>query len=253
MARDLPWAFGDDGILPLAERAEALGATRVSLLANPLWTVGSPLAIETFYAGFLLSLVAVVLGLGGRWSLLVAWAGLVSLMNRNGIWSDGSDVVMRVFGAYLLLAPVAATWAVGRRSAGPPVAGWPLRLFQLQVVLLYVRTGLAKAFDARWQDGTAVHHALSTSYFWRFPMRDLLAQPWFHTGTVVATYATLAFEIGFPLVLVPRLRRPMLLAGIALHLGIALFCNLGGFSEAILWTYLAFVVFPPRPEPPPSA
>lgn len=251
MWKDLGWALADPGVYPLSARAVDYGPERISVLANPWWSLGTLGEVQAFFAVFLATCVAVVVGLGGRLSFGLAWLGVVSMMNRTAVWTDGSDVVLKVFGFYLLFMPLTRVWSVDaawRRGAPAAVAGWPLRLFQLQVCILYVRTGIVKAIDQRWQEGEAVYHALSTSYLWRFDLRGLLANPLFQGWTVVATYATLVFEIGFPLVLFARLRRPVLLAGLALHLGIASMMSLGGFSEAILWTYLAFVVFTPRPE-----
>lgn len=245
---DLDALLGDPGVYPLAARDADYGPERLSVLANPLWEIGSPLGVRVFFAVLLLAFAATAVGLRSRIAQAVAWVGVVSMLNRTAVWTDGSDVVLKVFGFYLLFMPLGRTWSLDARAPDPrPVPGWPLRLFQLQVCVLYVKTGIVKAIDGRWQDGVAIYHALSTSYFWRFRMEPFLADPVFQGFTVVADYATLAFEIGFPLVLFRSLRRPMLIAGLCLHLGIAAFMNLGGFSEAILWTYLAFVAFSPRP------
>lgn len=245
---EVPALLGDGGVYPLAQRDADYGPERVSVYATPWWSIGGDAAVQAVYAGMLLAFAGCVFGVASRVSLAVAWLGVVSMLNRNAVWTDGSDVLLRVFGFYLLLAPVGRAWSVDARlrPASGPVPGWPLRLFQLQVCILYVRTGVVKALDGRWQDGVAVWHALHTSYFWRFPMEGFLASDLFQAWTVFATYATLVFEIGFPLVLVAALRRWVLGAGLALHLGIAAFMALGGFSEAILWTYLAFVVLPER-------
>ncbi len=243
---ELEALLGDPGIYPLAARAEDYGPERLSVLASPLWS-GSG-AVHLFFGLMLVAFLATALGFYSRIAQALAWVGVVSIANRTAVWTDGSDVVLKVFGFYLLFMPLGQRWSWDARKAvtADPVVGWPLRLFQLQVCILYVRTGIVKALDGRWQDGTAIYHALSTSYFWRFRMDELLAWPAFQAFSVFATYATLVFEIGFPLVLFRFARRPVLVTGLALHLGIAAFMNLGGFSEAILWTYLAFVAFPPR-------
>ncbi len=240
--------LGEPGVYPLAARAADYGPERLSVLANPLWQVGSPTGVRVFVVALLLAFAATAVGYRSRIAQAAAWVGVVSMLNRTAVWTDGSDVILKVFGFYLLFMPLGQRWSWDARSRPDPrpTPGWPLRLFQLQVCILYVRTGLVKALDGRWQDGSAIYHALSTSYFWRFRMETILAEPVFQAFTVVATYATLVFEIGFPLVLFRYARRPVLIAGLALHLGIAAFMDLGGFSEAILWTYLAFIVLPAR-------
>jgi hypothetical protein len=46
--------------------------------------------------------------------------------------------------------------------------------------------------------------------------------------------------------LAPRLRRPILLAGVLLHLGISMTLNIEDFTTSILMCYLAFVRLPEK-------
>jgi len=244
---DLSWALADSGVFPLAERASAYGPHRITLFANPWLQIGDLATIRLLFAGFLGVLVMVVLGVFSRFSVLVAWLFVVSMANRNAVWSDGSDVVLKVFGFYLLFMPTGRVWSVDaiRRGGQPnPASAWALRLFQLQVCILYVKTGLVKFFNSQWQAGDAVFQALSTEYFWRFRMEGVLSSTVVQWICEFMNWATLVFEIGFPLVFFSRFRRPFLLFGVVLHVGVVLQMNLGAFTEAILWTYLAFLLLP---------
>ncbi|MCP4809152.1 MAG: hypothetical protein GY913_12940 [Proteobacteria bacterium] len=118
-----------------------------------------------------------------------------------------------------------------------------LRLFQLNVALVYVATGALKALEAPWWDGTAVWRSLGSEHYWRFDLSGLLAHPWTFPLTKLATWATLAWELAFPLVFWKRLRPYMLLGGVALHAGIVVCLNIGPFSEVMIWSYLAFFTF----------
>ena len=191
---------------------------------------------------------------GGRLPMLGAWLGIVTLGERNPLLIDGSDGVLRVLGLWMLFLPLNAVWSLSRpdpNAATVEHTRWPLRMMQLQVCIIYVKTGLIKALYPSWQEGTAVFYAMASPKYWRFPMEEILANPAFQGFTVLATYATLVFELGFPLVFVPRLRRLWLTLGLGLHLGVFAFLSLGAFSEVILWSYLAFVVFPPSRRPSP--
>ena len=250
---ELEWMFAEGGTYPMEARDADMQGYRVSLYSLlDLTTLGE---VQALFGFTLLVFVLVTVGLGSRVVVPLAWLLVISMINRNAVWTDGSDAMMRVFGFYLMLMPTGRTWSLDaliRRRAGwkplPPPSTWALRLFQLQVCVLYVKTGVIKALDSRWQDGVAVFHALSNAAYWRFPMEEFLQSEAFHWWTVAATYGTLVFEILFPLVFLRRLRRWWLLAGVCLHMGIFVFLNIGGFSEAILWTYLAFLVFPERPR-----
>ena len=246
---DLSWALADSGVFPLVDRNAAYGPHRISLFANPWFQVGDLVTIQWLFAGFLGVLVLVVLGVFSRVTVLVAWLFIVSMANRAAVWTDGSDVVLKIFGFYLLFMPTGRVWSVDavRRGGVPlPASAWALRLFQLQVCILYVKTGLVKFFNSQWQAGDAVFQSISTEYFWRFRMEWLLSSSLFQWVCEVMTWATLAFEIGFPLVFFRRLRHPMLIFGVFLHVGVVLLMNLGAFTESILWTYLAFLLLPVR-------
>ena len=58
----------------------------------------------------------------------------------------------------------------------------------------------------------------------------------------LGSWATLVFEIGFPLAMLFRwLRTPWLLAGVGLHLGILVTIDVGWFSQATLCWYAVFL------------
>jgi len=227
--------LGDPGVLPLELRN--YGWHRPSLFA----LVEDPTALLVV---FVLAALLLSAGVFSRFSMLICWVFVVSVGHRNGMWTDGSDAVMRVFGAYMLLMPLGQVWSVDSlwRRGVDFVLGWPLRLFQLNLCLVYVKTGLVKAPNPTWADGTAVFYSLASPSYWRFPMEELLTSPVVHWVSTLMSYGTLVIELGFPLVLLRRCRRWVLLAGLGLHLGIFAFMRLGAFSEAILWAYLAFVV-----------
>lgn len=228
--------LGDPGVFPL--EARDYNWTRPSVFA--LGLDPTPLLLA-----FVASSAALVAGAFSRVAMLVSWVFVVSVAHRNGLWTDGSDTILRVFGLYMLFLPLGRTWSVDSlwRPGTSPISGWPLRLFQLNVCILYVKTGLIKAVHNNWQSGDAVFYALASPTYWRFPMDGLLRVEAFQHLTTAMTWGTLVFEIGFPLVFLSRLRRPWLLVGLGLHLGIFAFMDLGAFSECILWTYLAFLRF----------
>jgi hypothetical protein len=245
MLDELDWLLGDPGTFSVDSRLEHWSDARWNVYANPLWQVRDLAVIQGIFTLGLVSLVCVGLGLGTRVTFPLAWVLLLSAANRNPVWADGSDAMLRVFGFYMLFMPLGRAWSLDAlifKRERPRPSKWPLRLFQIQVAILYVKTGTIKILEERWREGEAVWHALSAQTYWRFDASWFFQQRWFEWFTNAATYGTLVFELGFPLMFFRRLRPAMLVAGLGLHIGIFIFLSLGGFSEAILWTYLAFWV-----------
>jgi hypothetical protein len=124
------------------------------------------------------------------------------------------------------------------------VPAWPQRVLQLQLCMVYLVTGLWKSTGRTWREGSAVGIVLQLGEFQRFPIPDFLMTP---AMSQAMTWGTLLFEFGFPvLVWVPRLRVPMLLAGIAFHAGLDWVLNVQLFQWVITSYYILFLH--PRPR-----
>ena len=115
-----------------------------------------------------------------------------------------------------------------------------MRFLQLEVAVGYALSAWAKARGGRWQDGTALGLALRIEDLQRFA-----APEWLFDQRLLLqglTWATLAFEASFIVLVWNRRLRPWVLGvGVAFHLGIDVLFDIGFFSYAILLTYLAFV------------
>lgn len=244
---ELEFLFTDAGMLSLEQRAESYGPERWSVLSG----ISELGGVQAVFIGMFVCWILTASGLGTRVVMPLAWIGLVSLYNRNAAYAAGSDSVLRVLGFYLLFLPTSRAWSLDRwiadrmgwamKREGPP--GVMLRLFQLNVCVVYVCTGVLKLLEDPWVDGTAVYKSLATEHYWRFNLTRVLAHPITKPLTVAMTWVTLAWELTFPLVFIKKLRPWVLLAGVGLHLGIVLCLNIGPFSEVMMWSYLAFLAF----------
>jgi hypothetical protein len=117
---------------------------------------------------------------------------------------------------------------------------WPLRVVQLQICAVYVGTVVAKAPGEFWLDGTAVSYALRMQDITRIPAFDFVTQNVYLINTL--TWATIGFEILFPILIwVNRARRPLLIGGLLLHASIHFVFMVGPFSIAMLTGYVAFL------------
>jgi hypothetical protein len=211
-----------------------------------LWFPQRP-AVAIFFAVFTVAALLLTIGLWTRFSALLVFLGLISIGHRNPLVLNGADVVLRVMGFYLVLAPAGAALsvdrlrAIARGEAGLKpdlVPAWTLRLMQLQISLIYASTVLLKLKGTIWPAGLAVYYTSRLEEFYRFPVPFLA-----HSMLLVnlATYWTLAVELGLAFaVWIPGLRTFALINGVLLHLGIEYSMNVPQFEYIMIVNLLLF-------------
>lgn len=144
------------------------------------------------------------------------------------IWTDCGEVWS-----------VDAWWRRRTDTAPRPASIWPLRLFRFQVALIYFASGFWKFQDVHWRDGSALHYVLSNTQFRRFPLEPSVGVDLMLT---LGTYATLLWELAFPLLILNRITRRLALGlGVLIHTGMWLTLELGPFSGVMIGSYLAFM------------
>jgi hypothetical protein len=205
-----------------------------------------------------LALAAAVLAAAGLWTrvaLPLAWAAALPLVAMTSSLGKvvHNDVLLLLSLVPLLPAPAGAAWSLdARRGSGrtsPGVAfGWPVRTAAVVVAGAYCFSGLAKLLHAGpgWVTGGNLRWVLYASsdqqpapnpYALFVADRPVLAH--------LLAAATLAVELGFPLVLWrPRLAWLFLPAAVALHTGIWLAMRLD--YSAMAATALVVLVDWPR-------
>jgi hypothetical protein len=234
--------------------------------------VTDPAWMTVIHVAFLAVLVLFTAGFCTRLTSVLAWLGFLAYVNRSGLTEYGVDTILAVALMYLMIGPsgaalsvdrLLARWRAARKAlAGgqppsplppaPPLvsANLALRLLQVHLCFIYLRSALSKFQGDSWWDGTALWTVVTDYEFapLRFEdyynfLRALARHRWLWeiVMTTGAVY-TLAVELCFPfLVWYPRLRWPLLIAALLLHLGIGLLMGLMTFSLAMLTLALAFV------------
>lgn len=222
------------------------GGELIRLLGGPTPTAVWGLFTVTVVAGF-----GLVVGLGGRFTALVAAQGLLALSALNGHARGSYDALLSNALWLLVLADGTATWSLdarlfhGRFFRDVKIPAWPRRVAILQLVLVYFSTGLHKV-SAYWTpagDFSALYYILQQPSWHRFDMRWLA-----HVFglTQLATAATWIFELASPLLIVAlaferkragwRFYRLSFVAfGVAMHTGIFLLMEVGPFT-VIIWS-----------------
>ncbi|MBO0697247.1 MAG: HTTM domain-containing protein, partial [Zavarzinella sp.] len=189
--------------------------------------------------------VALVLGYRPRITALVAWVVAVSFVQGNLYQHNGGDQLKLFLLLMLVFLPSDGCWAIrrhpaARRGAGPVlVQAWPLRLLMVQLALMYFMNGYYKAMGPQWVNGTVMTAVAANPTWARFspnhlPLPDEMLR--------ALTWATLAWELFFPLlVALPLTRRATLWIGVAFHLGTLIHLELGLFPLIALCYYVPLV------------
>jgi hypothetical protein len=235
--------YGPDGLVSL-EGTRHLEVGRGISLFSIL-----PQADETAIAVFALSCLAMLTmtaGLFTRASAAVVFLTLTSLHHRNPAILNGCDSLLRIMPLFLAMSSAGErlsvdAWLRRRRGVAPRdlVSPWAHRMMQLQLSILYVTTVLLKFRGQAWIDGTALYYIVRLPEFARFPVPYLPEHLW---ALKAATWGTLVVESALGvLVWVKELRRPVLCAGVLLHLGIEYSMNVPIMQWANLGAFTLFL------------
>jgi hypothetical protein len=198
-----------------------------------------------------MSALLLVLGIWPRPAAAVAWFLSGSIHSLNPFVFNGGDGVRSILLLYLMFCPSAAVWSVrsvvplplrerGRGEGPPPVwvPAWPVRLIFVQMLLIYLMTGLAK-LGPQWRAGDTLYYVTGSVSWMRWSQADL---PVPYQLTQWLTWLTVAWEVAFPiLVCWPRTRYFMLATGVLFHLGTGLALKLGPFPFYMCCLYLPVV------------
>ncbi len=229
----------------------------------------NPSTLWALIAVTLFAAVLLVLGLGGRVTTLLALLGYQAVYSINLDTLGGYDWLLTNALWLLFLARSTATLSLdcrlrtGRWTSPALIPAWPRYLAIYQIVLVYWSTGMHKVSGA-WTPSEgfcALYYILQEPTWQRFDMRWLA---WVYPLTQVATAVTWLWEITSPLLLLALwyrrtaerpgrlrafsnrlpLRGLWVATGLAVHLGILVFMNVGPFSLVSLSYYLC--LFTPR-------
>ncbi len=242
---DVPVWYGEEGVLPAASASGMLDAPRFSLLT---WFPQSDLAVYAVFGCAFVAAGALLVGFWTRWASIAVWACMVTLHHRDVYLLNSGDHLLRTLSFLLMFAPAGAAFSLDRRrrirrgieSRGVPmIVPWAQRMLQLQLCILYFDSVLWKLTGSHWLDGTAAYYVSHLDEFRRFPVPAVFTTLWFSR---FATWFALATEASMAtLVWVRPLRRYVLCAGIALHLGLDYSMNIPMFQWIVLASFCLFL------------
>lgn len=190
-----------------------------------------------------------LLGWRTRTMGVMVWFGALCFLNRNPNLKNGGDDVLQLALFLLMISPCGTALSLDRvrmrkrcpeaLPTPPMIAPWAVRLFQMQLCVLYLATGVAKLRGHMWWHGTTLHYVLNDVTMTRWSFAQLPLPIWI---TAALSYASVWWEALFtPLVLWKPTRRWALLFGVLFHLGIYLMIEVGWFSFYTLTMYVVWI------------
>lgn len=194
------------------------------------------------------SIAAAAMALGWRTrattvATLALWGWLYAI---DQIGEKALHSIALVALAMLALSDAGATRSLDARRDGERATVWatPLRLLQLQFAQVYFFAGVVKLRAPGWLQGAVLARSMSSRWATDLGLWAARAVPDAVWSSLA--HATVAYELVAPFLLfVPRARRWVIAAGLALHLGIDATLCVGWLG----WHFmLALVTLYPAPE-----
>lgn len=251
-APDLRLWFSEAGLLPLAAAREIVNEHAPTVLG---W-VDAAWWPPACYGVLVAAAVLLTVGWHTRIQAIIVLIGLTSFQNRNYAIVDAEDTVFRMFAFYLALCPAGWAFSLDARrrkrrgiACDPPIP-WGLRLFQIQISVIYLSSALAKSMGEEWRSGTALYYVsrLDDS-FGKFPVPAFPFEIlWI---TKLLTWSVLILEWGLPVLLwLKQTRRAAIVVAIVFHLSIEYSMNLFLFHWLMILGILSFAEFDELRWPP---
>jgi hypothetical protein len=229
--------------------------------ASVLTLSDSPVYFEVCYAVALVTCALFLLGWRTRAMSVLFAVMVVSFHARALFMADGGDNLMVLMAIYLVFTACGRRWSLDARrirlqasargTTGPRGDGLRHHLgdarailttvlhncgmfvIAAQVCILYGCAGLYKVQGFKWADGTALHYVLNIDLFRPWPELSQMIDG-HHVLLAVVGYMTVLVQVAFPFVLFGRLKYPVLILLLGMHVNIAVLMGLPIFSGAMI-------------------
>ena len=233
-----PQIWGPDAFLIHYYPADSLAMKVLDVLSHP--------AVNRFYwcflAGQLACCFAGLAGWGRRWSDLLLYFLTANMYFNVALIQNGGTNLMMVILFYMMFMNEQADR--GRhpalRTLDVTATNFALLTAQIQVCVLYFVSTVYKVSGTHWLDGSAIYYVFNIDdYSTPWIQRHIANCDWL---TVPATYATLGFQVLFPVtVWLKRLKPVTLAVGILFHLMVVLMIGFTVFGLIMIIMYLLFL------------
>lgn len=215
--------YGPTGLVSAATMTQWWGSAPQF---NMLWFLPNGTdTVDHLLTALLIVGIFLTVGLISRISALSVFIILLTLDSRNHFVFHPAFALLRVMALYLSMSHCGDEFSIDniirrKRKGNNQViesSPWAQRLMQLQIIAVYWGALSYQLNGSAWLDGSAVYYATHLTEFQRFPIPicDNL------TACQVIGIGTMLIELSLcTLIWVKEVRYWVLLAGLALHMGI---------------------------------
>lgn len=246
---DLVYWFGDGGVLSRETVAHLTGADQGwGFRASFLNLTTSPTVLWVFHGLSILVAILFTVGLLSRVMNVLTLLVVLSYIHRGPILTGPFEPILCFLLLYLCLAPTGRRlsfdgrfgWSRGASDAPSVSARVATRLIQVHLVAMYGLIVTNQLAGEAWWNGEAVWWLAARSESRLADLTGLLAPSLFLINAL--THAIVLIEIGFIVLVWPRLTRPYALAASCLlWLLIGVTSGLVSFAAAMLVGNAAFL------------
>lgn len=175
-----------------------------------------------------------------RFASLLVYLGTVILFNRTYTYLTGGNYLLHVLLFYLIWIDENGGYSGWKGALSNIVSNFGLWACRIQVVIVYLFTGLYKMSGESWPAGEAVYIITHVDEF---------TLPWFehsiaeiHWLMVIANYSALIYFFSFPFLVWSKKYKLYLLSfGVIFHLTLAFLIGVFDFSLVMIVSYAAFL------------
>ena len=214
-----------------------------------LWSwvfhLGAHPAVASHYLWFfVLQLGAIACGILGiqlRITMILVYLSTMNIYNMSGVILDGGNNLSQLLLFYLMLVNTSGRpfgdslmGAIGRA-----LSNTAFLMCRFQVTIVYLTASLLKLNGHLWQNGMALYYLFQSETYGHPLIGALMRKMPFLS--LIGTYVTLGFQYLFPIgIWMRRWRKPLILVGCMLHLGIAFGMGLFTFGLVMCVSYICF-------------
>ena len=242
---DLRAFYTDYGALP---RVELLEKFRDDYQFSLLVSSGAAWFQAALFLLTAAAALSLALGYRTRVAAIVCWVLFVSIQRRNPLVLQGGDVLFRIMVLFAVFLPLAERWSVDalmrtkKDEQSRPTAYCSILAFAyiLQLMSMYILTGIIKWREPSWKEGLGLHYALDLQMFTTWLGAFVSSLP--HAVLRFGNFATLWVEAFLPLVLLIPWRTELwrtlcIVTMAAFHVFILLTLKVGLFSliSVVAW------------------
>ncbi|HWY34751.1 MAG TPA: HTTM domain-containing protein [Nitrosopumilaceae archaeon] len=198
-------------------------------------------AFENYYwLFFLIQVSACVLGFFSiypRICAVLVWFTTVNLSHRIYLLDTGGDLLLNIMVFYLLF--ISPERSKQSNIISNILDNTFILACKIQLIVVYALSALFKLIQPDWLNGSAMYFVLSMKEFSLPFLRQIFLEH--KIILMIFTYSALLYQILFPFFIwSKRLKKKLIIAGLIMHIFIAVFIGLFNFSIVMICCYLLF-------------